>query len=38
VARQDGADHGDAQIGGVRMSPGDIVVADDTDVCFIPIA
>jgi regulator of RNase E activity RraA len=30
--------NGDAQIGGVRMSPGDIVVADDTDVCFISIA
>jgi 4-hydroxy-4-methyl-2-oxoglutarate aldolase len=27
----------DIQIAGVRVSPGDIVVADETGVCFIPI-
>jgi regulator of RNase E activity RraA len=30
--------NGDVQICGVRVSPGDIVLADDTGVCFIPIA
>jgi 4-hydroxy-4-methyl-2-oxoglutarate aldolase len=30
--------NGDVQIAGVRVSPGDIVVADETGVCFIPIA
>ena len=30
--------NGDIQIAGVRVSPGDIVVADETGVCFIPIA
>lgn len=30
--------NGDIQISGVRVSPGDIVVADETGVCFIPIA
>lgn len=30
--------NGDIQIGDVRVSPGDIVVADETGVCFIPIA
>lgn len=29
--------NGDVQIEGVRVSPGDIVVADETGVCFIPI-
>lgn len=29
--------NGDIQIAGVRVSPGDIVVADETGVCFIPI-
>ncbi|TCA59909.1 RraA family protein [Rhizobium leguminosarum] len=29
--------NGDIQIEGVRVSPGDIVVADETGVCFIPI-
>ena len=29
--------NGDVQIGDVRVSPGDIVVADETGVCFIPI-
>ena len=28
--------NGDVQIGEVRVSPGDLVVADDTGVCFIP--
>ena len=28
--------NGVVQIGGVRVSPGDIVLADDTGVCFIP--
>ncbi len=30
--------NGDVEIAGVRVSPGDIVVADETGVCFIPIA
>jgi len=30
--------NGDVQIAGVRVSAGDIVVADETGVCFIPIA
>jgi regulator of RNase E activity RraA len=30
--------NGDIQIAGVRVSPGDIVVADETGVCFIPLA
>ena len=30
--------NGDVQIAGVRVSPGDIVVADETGVCFIPVA
>ncbi|MBR0827736.1 RraA family protein [Bradyrhizobium manausense] len=29
--------NGDIQIAGVRVSPGDIVVADETGVCFIPL-
>ncbi|MFC7597455.1 RraA family protein [Terrabacter sp. GCM10028922] len=29
--------NGDVQIAGVRVSPGDLVVADETGVCFIPI-
>jgi len=28
--------NGDVNIAGVRVSPGDIVLADDTGVCFIP--
>jgi 4-hydroxy-4-methyl-2-oxoglutarate aldolase len=28
--------NGDVQIGDVRVSPGDLVIADDTGVCFIP--
>jgi 4-hydroxy-4-methyl-2-oxoglutarate aldolase len=28
--------NGDIQIGNIRVSPGDIVLADDTGVCFIP--
>jgi 4-hydroxy-4-methyl-2-oxoglutarate aldolase len=28
--------NGPLQIGGVRVAPGDLVVADDTGVCFIP--
>jgi regulator of RNase E activity RraA len=28
--------NGPVQIGGVRVEPGDLVVADDTSVCFIP--
>jgi regulator of RNase E activity RraA len=28
--------NGPVQIGAVRVSPGDLVVADDTGVCFIP--
>jgi regulator of RNase E activity RraA len=30
--------NGEVQIAGVRVSPGDIVVADETGVCFVPIA
>ena len=30
--------HGDIEIAGIRVSPGDIVVADETGVCFIPLA
>lgn len=30
--------NGDIQIAGVRVSPGDIVVADETGVCFVPLA
>ncbi|MFI6376114.1 RraA family protein [Streptomyces sp. NPDC050546] len=30
--------NGDVQICGVRVSPGDIVVADETGVCFVPLA
>ena len=28
--------NGDVQLGDVRIAPGDLVVADDTGVCFIP--
>lgn len=30
--------NGDVEICGVRVSPGDLVVADETGICFIPIA
>ncbi|MGR9167332.1 RraA family protein (plasmid) [Rhizobium leguminosarum] len=30
--------NGDIQVAGIRVSPGDIVVADETGVCFVPIA
>ncbi|RWN00889.1 MAG: RraA family protein [Mesorhizobium sp.] len=30
--------NGEIQVAGVRVAPGDIVVADETGVCFIPIA
>lgn len=30
--------NGDVQIAGVRVSPGDIVIADETGICFVPIA
>ena len=29
--------NGDIEVAGVRVSPGDLVVADETGVCFIPI-
>ncbi len=29
--------NGDVEIAGIRVSPGDIVVADDTGVCFVPM-
>jgi 4-hydroxy-4-methyl-2-oxoglutarate aldolase len=29
--------NGEIQVAGVRVSPGDIVVADETGVCFIPL-
>jgi len=28
--------NGEIVVGGVRVAPGDIVLADDTGVCFIP--
>jgi regulator of RNase E activity RraA len=28
--------NGEVEIGGVRVAPGDIVLADDTGICFIP--
>jgi 4-hydroxy-4-methyl-2-oxoglutarate aldolase len=30
--------NGEIQMGDVRVNPGDLVVADDTGVCFIPRA
>jgi regulator of RNase E activity RraA len=30
--------NGDIVVAGIRVSPGDIVLADDTGVCFIPVA
>ena len=30
--------NGDIEVAGIRVSPGDIVLADDTGVCFIPRA
>ena len=30
------SDAGTVQIGHVKVSPGDLVIADDTGVCFIP--
>ena len=36
VADRDRGDNGPVQIGEVRIAAGDLVVADDTGVCFIP--
>ncbi len=30
--------NGPVEIGGVRVEPGDLVVADETSVCFVPRA
>jgi 4-hydroxy-4-methyl-2-oxoglutarate aldolase len=30
--------NGEIVVAGIRVAPGDIVLADDTGVCFIPVA
>jgi len=36
VADRDVEINGDVQLADIRVAPGDLVIADDTGVCFIP--